>query len=101
MAKDIVEKRGGATITRGVEWADNLSDVDPDLWPELVEEYRFFCERRLPADCRSLLRMISEGEKAGWAGFGDRERYLREGLGLGAGATEWALLGLRLAGKSE
>jgi hypothetical protein len=95
---NLTEFKGGATISRGVEWDDNLSDIAPDLWPELIGAYRFFCERRLPTDCRSLLRMISEGEKVGWASYGDREAYLRDGLGLDPDAVDWALLGLRVVG---
>ena len=90
--------QGGATISRGVEWNDDLRHVDPALWPDLVDEYRWFCRRNLSSDCRSLLRMISEGEHVGWAGYGDRERYIREGLGLDPEAVDWALAGLRLTG---
>lgn len=86
------------TIQRGVEWRDNLRDVAPDLWPDLIAEYRFFCQRALPTDCRSLLRMVSQGEDVGWAGYPDRETYVREGLGLDPHAVDWAVHGLSIAG---
>lgn len=85
-------------INRGVEWRDDLRQVKPELWSELIEEYRWFCQRNLPNDCRHLLRMITEGEAVGWAGYQDRERYLRDGLGLDPVAVDWALHGLSLAG---
>jgi hypothetical protein len=97
-ADAVTEFRNGAKITRGVEWQDNLSDVAPELWTELIGQYRFFCERCLPTDCRSLLRMISEGEKVRWAGYGNRDRYLYQGLGLVPDAVDWALQGLRITG---
>ena len=78
--------------------AKDLRNVAPDLWPDLIAEYRFFCQRALPTDCRSLLRMVSEGEHVGWAGYADRAAYLREGLGLDPQAAEWAIAGLGMAG---
>jgi len=86
------------TINRGVEWRDDLRNVAPDLWPELIGEYRAFCKRNLPSDCRHLLRMIIEGEHVGWAGYQDKDQYLRDGLALDPQAVEWAVHGLSIAG---
>lgn len=94
----IVERKYGATITRGADLSDNLRDVAPDLWPDVIAEYRMFCQRSLPTDCRNLLRMVSEGEHTQWAGYGDRVAYLREGLGIEPDAADWALHGLEIAG---
>lgn len=87
------------TIHRGLEARDNLRSIEPGLWPELIGEYRFFCKRALPADCRELLRMTNEGKQVGWAGYGNRDSYVRDGLGLDPQAVNWALEGLRIAGE--
>jgi hypothetical protein len=89
---------GGVTISRGAFSSDNLRTANPDQWQEIIDEYRLFCTRALPTDCRNLLRMVDEGEAIGWACFDDREHYIREGLGLDPEAVEWALLGLRVMG---
>jgi hypothetical protein len=89
---------GGVTISRGAFSSDNLRTANPDQWQEIIDEYRLFCTRALPTDCRNLLRMVDEGEATGWACFNDREHYIREGLGLDPEAVDWALLGLRVMG---
>jgi hypothetical protein len=48
-------KRGGVTMTRGVVYDDDLQNVVPDLWPELIGEYRRFCKRTLPNPTASLV----------------------------------------------
>lgn len=85
-------------IRRGPQWSDDLSTAAVEDWTELIGEYRAFCRRNLPNDCRNLLRMIAEGEQVEWAGYADRERYIRDGLGLDLRAVDWALRGLEITG---
>ena len=42
--------------------------------------------------------MVKEGEATGWAGYDDRETYLRDGLGIDPQTVDWALAGLRISG---
>jgi hypothetical protein len=97
----VTELLGAASITRGVEWRDNLNQVPREDWPELLGEYQEFCQRVLPRNCRELLRLISSGADVEWAGFGSREAYIRDGLGLEPRAAEWAARGLQLLGNDE
>jgi hypothetical protein len=92
----VTTKYAGVTITRGAEWQDNLTSATPDQWPEIIAEYQWYCRHVLPGDCRNLLHMVREGEATGWAGYDDRETYLREGLGLDPEAVDWALRGLKI-----
>jgi hypothetical protein len=92
----VTTKYAGVTITRGAEWQDNLTSATPDQWPEIIAEYQWYCRHVLPGDCRNLLHMVREGEATGWAGYDDRETYLREGLGLDPEAVDWALRGLEI-----
>lgn len=85
-------------IRHGPQWIDDLSTVAAEQWPELIGEYRAFCRRNLPNDCRHLLRMISQAEQVDWAGYADRERYIHEGLGLDLRAVDWAVRGLEITG---
>jgi hypothetical protein len=89
-------KYAGVTITTGAQWSDDLTGATPDQWPEIVEQYHWYCRHVLPNDCRNLLRMVKEGEATDWAGYDDREVYLREGLGLDPEAVDWALRGLEI-----
>jgi len=94
----MIKKYPGVTITTGAQWSDDLTGATPAQWPEIVEQYHWYCRHVLPNDCRNLLRMVKEGEATDWAGYDDREIYLRDGLGLDPEAVDWALAGLRVTG---
>jgi len=94
----VTETHGGATITRGPEERDNFADVPRESWQELIGEYRWYCRTAIQNDCRNLLRMVSGAEAVDWAGYKDRDHYLREGLDLDPQAVDWALTGLSIAG---
>jgi hypothetical protein len=94
----VTRQVGGASITGPADFIDNLEQLPEAGWPELIEVYREFCHRVLPNNCRELLRLISSGEAVQWAGYGSREAYIRDGLGLEPRAAEWAVRGLRMTG---
>ncbi|MBV8737677.1 MAG: hypothetical protein JO007_10535, partial [Alphaproteobacteria bacterium] len=60
-----------------------------------MSERHKFCTKYLPRDCRNLLFFVEDGAANQWLGFGSRERYIAEGLGLDPQMVEWALAGLR------
>jgi hypothetical protein len=46
-------------------------------------------------DCRMLLFFVDDAAKNDWLGYGTREKYISDGLGLDLELVPWAIQGLR------
>lgn len=75
--------------------SDPATEIPREQWPELIAERKNFCNGVLPRDCRMLLFFVDDAEKSDWLGYGSREQYLRDALGLDPQQVTWAIDGLR------
>lgn len=82
-------------IIRPPVCSDPATDIPREQWPELIAERKSFCNGVLPRDCRMLLFFVDDAEKADWLGYGSRNNYLHEALGLDPQQVTWAIDGLR------
>lgn len=82
-------------IIRPPVCSDPAIDIPREQWPELIAERKSFCNGVLPRDCRMLLFFVDDAEKSQWLGYGSRDNYLRDALGLDPQQVTWAIDGLR------
>lgn len=82
-------------IKRGLHGGEEAATVPKDQWRDLVRVREMHCNRSLREDCRALVFYIEDAAKNDWLGFGDRDAYVREGLGLDPELVTWAVDGLR------
>lgn len=75
--------------------SDLAAETPRAQWADLMEMRRLFCTQYLPKNCRNLLFFMTDGEANDWVGYGSREAYLRDGLGLEPEMVDWAVVGLR------
>lgn len=75
--------------------ADRADQVPREQWAELISERRNFCQQVLPSDCRMLLFFVDDAQGSQWLGYGSRDEYLRNGLGLDPQQVRWAIDGLQ------
>jgi hypothetical protein len=88
-------------IHTGIHAEMPAADVPRSQWPKLILARMGLCHRELRADCRALMFFIEDASHHEWLGYGDRERYIREGLDLDPSMADWAVEGLRLLDGDE
>lgn len=88
-------------IHTGIHAEMPAADVPRSQWPKLILARMGLCHRELRADCRALMFFIEDASHHDWLGYGDRERYIREGLDLDPSMVDWAVEGLRLLDGDE
>lgn len=82
-------------IRTGLDGGENSADIPREQWRELVRTRRTCCQVDFRQDCRRLVFFIEDAAKNSWLGFGTRENYVREGLGLDLDLVPWAIEGLQ------
>lgn len=85
-------------INRGVSAYDAAGSVPPHLWDELLDARRHYCRASISGDCRLILQFVTDAEPLNWLGFGSRDVYLRDGLGVEPEVIAWAVDGLKTIG---
>jgi len=85
------------TVNKGIDPLTDPREIPRSRWSELVAARKYHCLGNIPADCRTLLHIVSDAEGCDWLGYGSRERYMREGLDLDPGAVDLAIGFLRAA----
>src|SRR5215472_10920678 len=88
-------------IVRAPIAGDPAAEVPREAWDQLMFERRRFCTQYLPKDCRSLICFIEDAAKNDWMGYGSREQYISDGLGLDLEMVEWGVAGLRTMRPTE
>jgi hypothetical protein len=85
------------TIHRGPTAGTPANEVPRDWWPDLIQWRRYTTHQQIPKDCRALVFYVKDAEATGdWLGYGSRDAYLRDGLGIPPETVKWALDGLKL-----
>jgi hypothetical protein len=85
-----------------IGWSASDVNVPRDWWPDLVRWRSFLAAQQIPDDCRALLFYVEDAEKTGdWLGYGSKEAYCREGLGIEVELVDWAREGLRISEKTR
>lgn len=85
----------GVKVNKGMDPFADPRSVPRDRWDELAMTRRNHCHSSIPRDCRMLLRLVADVENSEWLGFGSREKYMRDGLGLDPVAVDLAIEFLR------
>jgi len=95
---EAVSKPRRPSVNKGIDPLTNPRELPRSRWRELVAARKYHCLGNIPADCRTLLRIVSDAEDSDWLGYGSRERYMRDGLELDPSAVDLAIGFLRAAG---
>jgi hypothetical protein len=82
-------------IVRDPLASDRAAEVPRAQWRSLMEERQRFCTEYLPMDCRHVLFFVEDGQANEWIGYGSRDAYINQGLGLDPEMVEWAIVGLQ------
>lgn len=82
-------------INVGLHGGEQAATVARHQWRDLVEARALHCNSSLRQDCRALVFYIEDAAKNDWIGFGGRDEYIRDGLGLEPDLVAWAVDGLR------
>lgn len=85
------------SVNRGLDPLTSPREIPRARWAELVAARKYHCLGNIPADCRTLLRIVADAEECDWLGYGSREKYMRDGLDLDPVAVDLAIGFLRAA----
>src|SRR5262245_38677926 len=82
-------------ILIGLNGGEEAATIPRSQWPQLVSTRKTHCKVQFREDCRALLFFVDDAAKNGWLGYGTREKYISDGLGLDLDLVPWAIQGLK------
>jgi hypothetical protein len=87
--------RRAVKIFTGLNGGEEPRTIPTSQWPDLVSVRQTHCKIQFREDCRALLFFIDDAAKNDWLGYGTREKYIKDGLGLDLELVPWAIEGLK------